>query len=168
MFLKGEKNRSKKMATTQGRGRSAYLRNEEYVYGNAARALQPVQVEEKKELHLSHRARRNRERATHMNLGYVLFLTFAIVATGTACLQYLKLQSEITNSVQRISVLESQLNEIKAENDDTESRIKGTVGLEEIKKRAMNELGMQYATPDQIVKYASDDTDYVRQYIDID
>ena len=156
------------MAATQGRGRSAYRQNEEYVYGNAARALQPVQVEEPKGLHLSHRARRNRERAGHMNLGYVLFLTLAIVATGIGCLQYLKLQSEITNSVKRISVLESRLNEIKAENDDTESRIKGTVGLEEIKKRAMNELGMQYATPEQIVKYSSDDTDYVRQYIDID
>ena len=156
------------MAATQGRGRSAYRHNEDYIYGNTARALKPVQVEEPREKKLSHRARRNRDRARHMSFGYVLFLTVAIMATGVGCLQYLKLQSEITNSVKRISVLESQLNEIKAENDDTESRIKGTVGLEEIKKRAMNELGMQYATPEQIVKYESDDTDYVRQYIDID
>ena len=156
------------MAATQGRGRSAYRERDEYVYGNTARALRPVQVDEPPEKKLSHRARRNRERATHMNFGYVLFLTLAIVATGIGCLQYLKLQSEITNSVKRISILESRLNEIRAENDDTESRIKGTVGLEEIKKRAMSELGMQYATPDQIVKYESDDTDYVRQYIDID
>lgn len=156
------------MAATQGRGRSAYRQNEDYIYGNTARALKPVQVEEPREKKLSHRARRNRDRARHMSFGYVLFLTVAIMATGVGCLQYLKLQSEITNSVKRISVLESQLNEIKAENDDTESRIKGTVGLEEIKKRAMNELGMQYATPEQIVKYESDDTDYVRQYIDID
>lgn len=127
-----------------------------------------MQVDEPREKKLSHRARRNRDRAAHMSFGYVLFLTLAIVATGIGCLQYLKLQSEITNSIKRISVLESQLNEIKAENDDTESRIKGTVSFEEIKKRAMNELGMQYATQDQIVKYASDDTDYVRQYIDID
>lgn len=154
--------------TTQGRAKNMARREEEYVYGNTARALRPVQVETPKSMQLSHRARRNRERAGHMNFGYVLFLTFAIVITGIGCLQYLKLQSEITNSVKRISVLESRLNEIKAENDDTESRIKGAVGLEEIKKRAMNELGMQYATPEQIVKYESDDTDYVRQYIDID
>ena len=154
--------------TTQGRAKNMARREEEYVYGNTARALRPVQVETPKSMQLSHRARRNRERAGHMNFGYVLFLTFAIVITGIGCLQYLKLQSEITNSVKRISVLESRINEIKAENDDTESRIKGAVGLEEIKKRAMNELGMQYATPEQIVKYESDDTDYVRQYIDID
>ena len=156
------------MTTTQGRAKNMARREEEYVYGNTARALKPVQVETPKSMHLSHRARRNRERAGHMNFGYVLFLTFAIMITGIGCLQYLRLQSEITNSVKRISILESRLNEIKAENDDTESRIKGAVGLEEIKKRAMNELGMQYATQDQIVKYASDDTDYVRQYIDID
>ena len=126
------------MATTQGRERNTYRREEEYVYGNTARALRPVQVETPKSMQLSHRARRNRERAGHMNFGYVLFLTFAIVITGIGCLQYLKLQSEITNSVKRISILESRLNEIKAENDDTESRIKGAVGLEEIKKRAMN------------------------------
>ncbi|MBP5384032.1 MAG: cell division protein FtsL [Lachnospiraceae bacterium] len=156
------------MATTHGRGRTAYRDQDEYIYGNTARALQPVAAEIPTEVKLSHRARRNRERARHMNFGYVFFLTLAIVATGIGCLQYLQLQSDVTNSVKRISVLESRLNEIKAENDDTESRIKGTVGLEEIKKRAMNELGMQYATPEQIVKYESDDTDYVRQYIDID
>ena len=156
------------MARTQGRGTAAYRRNEDYVYGNTARALRPVEVEAPREQKLSHRARRNRDRAAHMSFGYVFFLTLAIVATGIGCLQYLKLQSEITNSVKRISALEIELNEIKDENDDTESRIKGTVGLEEIKKRAMNELGMQYATPEQIVKYESDDTDYVRQYIDID
>lgn len=156
------------MRDTQGRERSASYRDEEYVYGNTARALRPLEPDIPREVHLSHRARRNRDRAHHMNFGYVLFLTMAITATGIGCLQYLRLQGEVTNSVKRISVLERQLNEIKDENDDTESRIKGTVGLEEVKKRAMNELGMQYATPDQIVKYKSDDTDYVRQYVDID
>lgn len=156
------------MAATQGRVKSAYRGREEYVYGNTARALHPVEDEVRRPVKLSNRARRNRERAGHMNFGYVAFLTLAIVVTGFGCLHYLELQSEITNSVKRISLLESDLNEIKAENDDTESRIKGSVGLEEIKRRAMNELGMQYATEDQIVKYSSDDTDYVRQYIDID
>lgn len=156
------------MAATQGRGKSSYRYEEDYVYGNTVRALEPVRVEAPKKVELSHRARRNRDRHKRMNLGYVMFLTMAISITSIGCIQYLKLQSEITNSIKRISLLESQLNDLKAENDDTESRIKGTVGLEEIKKRAMEELGMQYATEDQIVKYTSDDTDYVRQYVDID
>jgi len=151
------------MAATHGRGRK-----EEYIYGNTARALQPVEYDTPREKQLSNRARRNRERASHMNFGYVLFLTLAMTATGLGCIHYLQLQAQITESVQEIAKLESTLNELKAENDDTESRIKGAVGLEEVKKRAMEELGMQYATQDQIVTYKSDDTDYVRQYIDID
>lgn len=151
------------MAATHGRGR------EEYIYGNTARALEPLQAEQRPApKKLSHRARRNRDRAGHMNPGYVLFLTFAMAVTGISCLYYLRLQSSLTSSVKEISALEYRLNEVKAENDDTESRIKGAVGLEEIKRRAMEELGMQYATQDQIVTYRSDDTDYVRQYIDID
>lgn len=156
------------MATTQGRGKSSYRREEEYVYGNTARALRPLDDEVISRPQLSNRARRNRDRHKRMNMGYVLFLTLAIAVTSIGCIQYLKIQSEITNSIKRISTLESQLNELKAENDDTESRIKGAVGLEEIKKRAMEELGMRYATESQIVKYSSDDTDYVRQYVDID
>ena len=66
-----------------------------------------------------------------------------------------------------IAVLEAQYNTLKAENDDTESRIKGAVDLEDIKRRAMTELGMQYANENQIVSYETDDDDYVRQYIDL-
>lgn len=56
----------------------------------------------------------------------------------------------------------------KAENDDYESRIKGAIGLENIKKRAMDELGMTYASDDQIVVYNSDGTDYVRQFVSLE
>lgn len=158
-------------ARSQGRRKSAYSRNRnEYVYGNTARALRPVRVETEAlaPKKLSNTARKNRERASHMNPAYVVFLTMAMFITGFVLIQYLELQSDITNSIKQISVLESQLNDLKAENDDTESRIKGAVGLEDIKRRAMEELGMQYARQDQIVTYESEDTDYVRQYVDID
>ncbi|HOO29292.1 MAG TPA: septum formation initiator family protein, partial [Lachnospiraceae bacterium] len=133
-----------------------------------ARALRPVEADVSPQKKLSNTVRKNRERASHMNPAYVVFLTLAMLVTGYVCIQYIQLQSNITNSVKQISVLESQLNDLKAENDDTESRIKDSVSLEEIKQRAMDELGMQYAKEDQIVKYDSDDTDYVRQYIDVD
>ncbi|MCR4658029.1 MAG: cell division protein FtsL [Lachnospiraceae bacterium] len=143
------------------------VEEEQYVYGNAVRALQPVKVE-KPAPALSHTARRNRDRAARMNPGWVLFLTAAMIATGTALILYLRLQSDITNRVKNIAVLEAQYNSLKAENDDTESRIKGNIDLEEIKRKAMTELGMQYANESQIVSYEVDDDDYVRQYIDID
>ncbi len=161
------------MASTrsQGRRKSAYGRGRnanEYVYGNTARALRPVEVEAPAPRKLSNTARKNRDKAAHMNPAYVVFLTLAMLVTGYVCIQYLQLQSDITNSTKKISQLEIQLNNLKAENDDTESRIKGAVDLEEIKRRAMEELGMQYAREDQIVTYEGDDTDYVRQYADIE
>jgi hypothetical protein len=74
----------------------------------------------------------------------------------------------VTSKVKELAKLEAQLNEMKAENDDTENRITGAVDLEEVKYRAMNELGMQYAHADQIVAYECEDTDYVRQLVDIE
>ena len=64
--------------------------------------------------------------------------------------------------------MEIELDSLKAENDDYESRIKGAVGLENIKKRAMDDLGMSYASDEQIVVYESDGTDYVRQFVAIE
>lgn len=142
--------------------------NSEFIYGNAAKELKELKPEGGSAIHLSHQTRRNRERAGHMTLPYVMFLTFAMVCTVAVCIQYLMLRSEVTSRIKEISVLETQLSELKAENDDTENRIKGAIDLEEIKYRAMNELGMQYANEDQIIAYECEDADYVRQLVDIE
>lgn len=110
-------------------------------------------------------ARKGIRKTTTINASYVLFLTVAMCIIGYFCMTYLTITSDISNDLSKIASLEVQLNEIKAENDDYDNRINGAVDLEDIKKRAMNDLGMQYANDDQIISYESDDTDYVRQYI---
>ena len=42
-----------------------------------------------------------------------------------------------------------------------------TTNLSEIKDKAINELGMVYATNSQIVYYSVDGSDYMSQYQDI-
>lgn len=153
------------MGDYERQGRQNHIYGE-YVQGNTARVLRPVAFDNVS-TDPDKSKRKERVRASHMNPAYICFLTIAMIVTGITCIHYLQLQSEVTNHIKSISTLESRLNDIKAENDDTESRIKGAVGLEDIKKRAMDELGMQYAREDQIVKYQSDDTDYVRQLMDI-
>ncbi|MCR5107889.1 MAG: cell division protein FtsL [Lachnospiraceae bacterium] len=138
-----------------------------YTEGNNVRVMHPKEWDEQSPKELSHAARRNREKHSHMNFAWVMFLSMAMAATGVVLILYLRLQSDITNRVKNISVLEAEYNSLKAENDDTESRIKGNVDLEAIKAKAMGELGMQYANSDQIVEYDSSDTDYVRQFKDI-
>ncbi len=160
--------RSNRSNAGSGRYRSAVKVNSEYIYGNTARELQELAGYGGSPVKLSHQARRNRERAERMSPAYVLALSAAMLLMVVVCIQYLMLRADVTNRVKGLSVLEAQLSEIKAENDDTENRIKGAIDLEEVKYRAMNELGMQYANEDQIVSYECEDTDYVRQLVDIE
>lgn len=102
-----------------------------------------------------------------MSAGYVLFLLTALVATGIILVYYIGLQSDITNSVKHISVLERQLNELKVANEEDYSRISSSVDLEEIRRIAIQELGMQYAQEGQIISFASENSDYVKQMAEI-
>ena len=159
------------MATTQrtaNRSRTANSRNQYYVQGNTVRRLDVTkEIEGQPIKKVSHTARKNRERAKHMNAGYVLFLCVAMVVTGITLTNYIGLQSDITNSVKHISTLEKQLNDLKLANAEEYSRITSSVNLEEIKRIAIQELGMQYAEEGQIVPFTSQNNDYVKQMADI-
>lgn len=102
-----------------------------------------------------------------MNIGSVLFMAAAMVAAGFILTWYLTLQSDITNSIKHISALESQLNYLKLANDENYSRITSDVNLEEVKRIAIQELGMRYAEEGQIVTFNGEGSDYVRQTGDI-
>ncbi len=135
-----------------------------YQQGSAARKLQTLPYEEQRPLRkVSHATRQNRERALQMNIGYVLFLVTAMVIAGFVLTSYIKLQSDITNSMKHIAKLESELNTLKMDNDETLSRLNSSVDLEEIRRIAIQELGMQYAAEGQIVVFDGEDNDYVRQ-----
>ena len=143
-------------------------RKRDYVYGNTARALRPIEKEVRSPRKLTAKSRKNIDRDTGMNPGFMIFMTLAMVLTGIVCVQYIRLQSSLTTYVNTISAMEVELQGLRAENDDYESRIKGAIGLENIKKRAMDELGMTYASDEQIVVYNSEGTDYVRQFVSLE
>lgn len=136
-----------------------------YVSGNTARVLDVRRaIEEAPRPQLSATARKNREKAIGMNLGYVMFLSVALLIAGLILVQYIRLQSDITNTMGSITSLESEYNSLKDQNDEAYNRITSSVDLAEVKRVAMEELGMTYAQEGQIVTYASDNSDYVRQY----
>lgn len=112
-------------------------------------------------------AKRNQERAAHMNRGYVAFLSLAVVVSGVVCGLYINLQSDIMNRMAEISALESQVANLKADNDAAEKRIETSINLDVVKDVAMNQLGMGYAAQDQIIHYTIDKEDYMNQYEDI-
>lgn len=142
-----------------------------YVYGNTAPNLDiKSALEEKSEnIKLVELESENiRRKKTHMNFMYVLFLVAALTVTGYALVSYLKLQSEITESVENISTYESRLNKLTLANDDKYSKMVEAVDLDEIRRVAIEELGMVYADDDQIISYTRENSDYVRQVNDLD
>lgn len=159
---------------TQSAGRTSANRRQtsydraEYVHGSAVRKLDVQrQMQEPPRKRLSNAARKNREKAFYMNLPYVAFLVSALVIMGVVLVGYIQVQSKITSTVKNISKLESELNDLKLENDEAYSRITSSVDLEEIRKIAIGELGMSYAEEGQIINYSIDGSDYVRQFTDI-
>ena len=111
--------------------------------------------------------RRVKVKAVPMNIGYIAVMAAALIAVCVVLMSYIKMQSDITNHITNISKLESQLNEMKLANDETYTKIMSSVDLEEIKRIAVNELGMKYAEEGQVIQYTGEGNDYVRQYSDI-
>jgi len=151
-----------------------------YVNGSAARQLEigeryrevSRQADIRRELEqpkkqLSHAAYKNRQKAHYMNFAYVAFLSAALVLTAVVLIGYIRMESSITSSVKQISRLESQLNSLKMSNDEHLSRIESSVDLEQIRRIAITELGMNYAAEGQIIEIPHDGSDYVRQYTEI-
>ena len=134
-----------------------------YVEGNTVRSTEPGRREEVQLRRVNHAARRNRDRARHMNAGYVLFLSIAVCITAITLLGYIKRQSELTISAKRVTALEKELNDLRLTNDENLARINASVNLESIKKIAVEELGMTYAKEGQVVVVGSEGSDYVRQ-----
>ncbi len=135
-----------------------------YVQGSAVRKLDVTrEIEQSAKKKLSNTARKNREKAAHMSAGYVLFLSLALLATGCILVGYIKLQSDITNSIKNIARLETELNDLRLANDEEYNRITSRVDLEEVRRIAIQELGMQYAKEGQIVTFESENNDYVKQ-----
>ena len=149
-----------------------------FVNGSTVRQLeaQPVRreridrtkiLEEQKKKRRRNAARRNRERALHMSRGYVAFLTLCVGVVAFAGVALVQMQSEVTQRMKHIASLESQITDLKANNDARYKEIVTSVDLDYIKDVAMNELGMQYATEDQIVYYTVENNNFMDQYSDI-
>lgn len=159
-----------------------------YTYGNAARQLEEMpdfaalkrqrqiavqrELEEKRRqdeerLRKERAVRRNRMREMSLGKGYVTFLTIAGIITAGISVGYVKLQSDITAHLKNISRLESQLEDVRADNAATAKRLNTAGDLRYVKQVAVGELGMRYASEGQVVYYTVDNSDYMNQYADI-
>lgn len=149
-----------------------------YIDGNTVRKIQTEPTHKRRKANEDNRNRRMKQqrvqsekrktvRVIPMKLGYIAFMVVSLCIVCTILIGYVNLQSDVTNRITNISKLESELNQLKMDNDEEYTRIMSEVDLEEIKKIAIQDLGMKYAKEGQIITYSGEGSDYVRQYKDI-
>ncbi len=63
--------------------------------------------------------------------------------------------------------MEQQLSEMKAENDAAYNEINDSISLEEVREKAIKDLGMKYADRDQVVVYSGAEEDAVHQVSEV-
>lgn len=145
------------------------MNRQTYVYGNTVWQTEvlPRQYEEETAVpkkRTSVQVRRNRRNAMHMSAGYVVFLSAAAFLALAVCVLYLQLQTEVTSHSEQITKLQQQLISQKEENITRYNAIMDSMNLNEIRDKAVNELGMVYASKEQVISYQSPTNDYVKQY----
>jgi len=123
--------------------------------------------EERKRKNRRNAVRRNRERASRMSFGYVAFLFVCVFVCGFAAAKLIQFQASTTKHLNEIAAAESRINDLRASNNETEKRLNTSVDLNEVKDTAINELGMTYASEDQIVYYQVNRSNHIDQYEDI-
>ena len=102
-----------------------------------------------------------------MNRAFVAFLTACVAASDLVSVSLIQIRSNVTQQMKEVAALESQINDMKADNDARYKQITTSVDLNAIKDAAINRLGMKYASQDQIVYYSVDKNNYMDQYSDI-
>ena len=148
-----------------------------YINGNTVRELDtPVRPQRKsrEEIERSQRrksrrnaARRNRQRAMGMSRSYVSFLTVCVIIVALSSAALVSLQAQVTARMNRIAALQSQLGDLRADNDAKYKNMMTSVDLNYISDVAVKELGMTYPREDQIVYYTVETRNYMDQYFDI-
>ena len=136
-----------------------------YLHGSAAPEdfWQESPVERDRRRNVARRIALKRERAFHMNLRYVLFMGALVAAVTFLLIGYIKLQADINRTSREVSSLETQLTELRAANNENYASINAGVDLEEVRRIAVQELGMKNADKDQIIYYSDRQSDTVRQ-----
>ncbi len=92
---------------------------EQYVIdGNTVRKIQAIPQEEPgSETQVRRTTSRNRARTRAMSRGYVMFLAVVSAAVLFMCVRYLQMKSAITTQTKEIATAESELSQLKADND---------------------------------------------------
>lgn len=148
-----------------------------YVSGNTARKLAVVPERERygydeqitRQPNRTQQNKPQRKPAIDSGIDFfsMVILTAAIICTLAVCVEYLKVQSGVTQLDKQIVKLENSLTELKDTNNAMKNSLAAALDLEKIYNVAVGELGMVFPNKNKIITYDKNDAGYVRQYSDI-
>lgn len=107
--------------------------------------------------------RRRRVKVQKINPLVITSWVIASVLFVAACGLLLLSQNKMNNYIDQVSALETQIAEIKAENNLTLARINESVDFDAIQQEA-ERLGMVKLTSDKIIDIEYSGSEYIRQY----
>lgn len=137
-----------------------------YIQGNTVRkeAAPAIGEQPRQQKPVSRQVKDNRSKALHISKGYVAFLAIAAVVALCVCVKYLQLQSEVTKRSKNIVVMQQQLSDMKEDNVAKQDSIMNSVNLDQVREKAIHDLGMVYASSEQIILYKNPVGNEVTQY----
>lgn len=143
-----------------------------YIEGNTARKLNTApDIRREREPYQAPSPRRQVQRQPRslsgINFGSLLVLTIAVIATVYVCVEYLQLQTEVSQMNKSIISLESRLKTLTHDNDAALEQINTAYDMDYVYQVAVEELGMVYPNKNEVITYQRGSEDYVRQYEDI-
>lgn len=172
---KGQLDMAARYGTYNNR-RSGYRGNGQgqfYVYGSTVRQMQaaperaPQKARPAEPKRTSRQVARNRNRAMSISPAYAVFLAAAAICAVFVCVMYLNLQSSVVSRSENVTAMQEELAELMEDNNTRYNAAADSVNIETVKDRAMNEMGMVYASQGTVVEYDRPSGDYVKQYSDI-
>lgn len=144
---------------------------EDYEDGSALRKMQAAPLELPEEFPQEHRVRRQepgrKAKKAQMTPAFLTGMTVLCAATVAMIVGFLYLKEKITEQKRDIALLETQIDDLKQDNDAYYNKLIASVDLDAIRDAAMNRLGMKYADESQIRYYDTDGSSYVRQYQEV-
>jgi cell division protein FtsL len=138
-----------------------YKNGTSYIDGNTARKLRVAPDIRREEEQYEVPQRRRQEQKRPIALSGITFVTVY------ACMDYLKLQHEVSQMQKKIVTMEKNISLLSDKNDAAYEAVHSAIDLEHIYKVAVEELGMVYPNKNEVITYKKGSESYVRQYEDI-
>jgi len=144
--------------------------------GNAVRERNrklDIQREQRRKEDARRTARENRanasrirklEKSLGINLFSCIMLVGAAIVMFSLCFKVIQIGNDIDDIDKAVVTTQNQISDLKVSNNSAYQEINATVDLREVYKVATKDLGMVFATDNQIITYEDNEAAYVRQY----